>query len=77
MIPMSAADRRPNDEPYYINKHCEDCGEKLVLHDHLIKIGWFPSKIWHDEFACPKCRNGIYMDWPESHVNYIKGVEDE
>lgn len=64
-IPQSAADPRPGNKPFYIKPNCPKCGAELVLLDTLL----FPSKprnkIWHDEFTCPICRDGIYIDWPE------------
>ncbi len=64
-IPQSAADPRPGNKPFYIKQNCLKCGAELVLLDTLL----FPSKpqnqIWHDEFTCPICRDGIYIDWPE------------
>ena len=61
--PQSAADRRPNDEPFYVPKTCEDCGEKLVY--LYVAEGRSDSEPWYDEFTCPKCRNGVYLDVPE------------
>lgn len=64
-IPESAADPRPGNKPFYIKPNCPKCGAELVLLDTLL----FPNKpqhqIWHDEFTCPICRDGIYIDWPE------------
>lgn len=71
--PRSAADRRPNDEPYFISKACEDCGEKLVY--LYILEGKSERDAWFDEFACPKCRNGMYLDVPEGYIG--KGDGDE
>lgn len=61
--PLSAADRRPNDEPYYIAKNCPECGEKLVLEDDPDD-----PEAWHDEFVCRNqaCleRGALYFDHP-------------
>ena len=63
--PRSAADRRPNDEPYFVSKVCLDCGTKLV-YSYLLDAPDTPKdKRWYDEFECPKCRDGIALDVPE------------
>lgn len=77
MEPKSAADRRPNDEPYYIDKRCEDCREKLVQVDVLDNPACPESLIWYDEFICPKCRGGVYMDWPESKFKEMEEARNE
>lgn len=75
--PQSAADPRPNNEPYYIDTHCPDCNTALVLSDKHKPSGetdalvhpdvWEDrgDTIWHDEWVCPNCENGIHLDWPE------------
>ena len=62
--PKGPSDPRPNNEPYYIQKTCPKCGTKLVLHDSLAQPPTPTEDVWHDEFECPKCRDGIFMDWP-------------
>lgn len=63
--PRSAADRRPNDEPYFVPKTCSDCRTKLV-YSYLLDDPDAPEeKRWYDEFECPKCRNGLVLDVPE------------
>ena len=57
MKPERPSDPRPNDEPYYVDKHC-DCGEKLVYAE--------ADTDWYDEFHCPACQDGIHLDVPES-----------
>lgn len=78
--PQSAADPRDG-EPYYIENECENCGSELVLYDELdiLEIWNSPEmgiperskEIWHDEWVCPDCVNGIYMDWPEEYKEEI------
>jgi hypothetical protein len=69
MIPETPGDRRPNDEPYFIDTHCE-CGEELVYCDK--ESGWF------DEFECPSCQDGIHMDWPDAEMEkFLEQAEDE
>lgn len=64
--PRSAADPRPNNKPYYINPTCPTCRAELVLSD-LFEDPTRPSnEVWHDEFICPKCQDGIFMDWPKT-----------
>lgn len=74
--PKSPAEPR-NGEPYYIGSQCSDCGTALVLYDSLSTdqleesetLG-VPSSdnddvIWHDEWVCPRCLDGIHLDAPE------------
>jgi predicted nucleic-acid-binding Zn-ribbon protein len=63
--PKSAADPRPNNEPYFIPKTCTKCGSKLVYADSLKTPVPSEDEFWYDEFECPKCRGGNYLDWPE------------
>lgn len=78
--PESAAERRPNDEPYYLDSDCPDCGESLVYYhelpdsafkesDYLCDVEHRPTEDeeWFDEFVCPDCLNGIHMDWPPDY----------
>lgn len=32
------------------------------------------SEVWHDEWECPRCDNGIYLDWPESAIEALKAA---
>ena len=41
-------------------KTCDECGAVLVLHDAL--VGTPPDESWNDEYECPACRDGIYLD---------------
>jgi hypothetical protein len=76
--PTSPADPRPNDEPYYIDTECSECGTDLVLADELndevrretdalADPEHTPDEIWHDEWICPNCLDGIRLDVPESY----------
>lgn len=82
--PLSAADPRPDGEPYYIDTVCPECGTALILYDELTpdqresseqllstenRVG--DGKYWYDEFVCPECLDGVYLDWPESHKNGV------
>lgn len=70
--PASAAARRPGDKPYYIAPDCPQCGTPLVLADRFENPAATEEKIWHDEFICPACRDGIFLDWPENEGKQIK-----
>jgi hypothetical protein len=65
--PRSAADPRPDGQPYYITSTCPDCGTALELHDELAGTD---GDVWHDEWTCPECDNGIYLDTPTSAGYY-------
>lgn len=64
--PESAADPRDG-EPYYIDNECPNCGTELVLYQEWEDEDYEDDEIWHDEWWCPGCENGIHMDWPEAH----------
>jgi hypothetical protein len=74
--PESPAHRRPNDQPYYIQTKCDECGTALVYEDLLENSDSDPfgsndsekRHFWFDEFDCPKCRNGCWLDVPESEL---------
>lgn len=87
--PRSAADPRPGNKPYYISDKCEDCGAPLVLEDLLRGVNGFilkaprfrraklnPKDIWWDEWMCPVCRNGTWMDWPNSKFEELKKASE-
>lgn len=79
--PERPSDPRPGGEPYYIDSVCPDCGAELVLYDSLTDAENRSSDaladpdckpeqdvVWHDEWVCPDCLDGIHMDWPDSHA---------
>lgn len=68
MKPEKASDRRPNDEPFYIDKYCE-CGEKLAYFDE--------ESGWYDEFECPECEDGIHLDVPGNFIEELNRRMDE
>jgi ribosomal protein S27AE len=63
-LPQSAADPRPGGRPAYISAKCPDCGTALVLLDSLENPTLSADELWHDEWTCPTCQDGIFMDWP-------------
>jgi len=63
--PHSAAEQRPNNKPVYIDPNCLECSTPLVLVDILENHTAQTDKIWHDEFICPRCRDGLYLDAPK------------
>ena len=72
--PESAADPRPNNEPYFIDSSCPDCSEDLVLYDEYTEEG---GEVWYDEWICPSCDDGLHMDWPDSKWERIeKAMQD-
>lgn len=62
--PGSAADARPDGRPYYIPTTCPTCGMALVLVDLLRDPATPPEEVWHDEWMCPRCQDGIHLDVP-------------
>ncbi len=69
--PRSPDDPRPGNRPHYIAPCCPDCGTPLELLDLLENPEIPEDEIWHDEFICPKCREGIRLDWPESELKKV------
>lgn len=65
---ISAAIPRPGNKPYYLDPDCPECGTPLVLLDVFKKPDASGEEIWHDEFICPVCRDGLYVDWPENKL---------
>jgi len=73
--PKSPAEPR-NGEPYYIDARCPACSTNLVLYDSLTPDQFNDSaelgvpttdsddKIWHDEWVCPRCLDGVHLDIP-------------
>lgn len=68
--PQSPADPRPGGEPYYIDNDCPECGTALVLADDT-------EPVWHDEWVCPQCDDGILMDWPAEYREEILGTPQD
>lgn len=64
--PESAAIPRPGNRPFYIDPFCPTCGTPLVPADMLDNPNANEGESWYDEFICPTCRNGIFLDWPEN-----------
>jgi hypothetical protein len=63
--PTSAAHPRPGGRPYYISPNCPTCGTPLVLWDRLNERSPLADdQVWYDEWSCPRCRDGIWLDWP-------------
>src|SRR5688500_13985864 len=71
-LPNSAADPRPGGRPAFIDPNCKACGTALVLHDSLREQPSPPDEVWHDEWECPTCRDGLHLDRPERRMP--KGV---
>lgn len=67
-LPDSASTPRPHNKPCHIDPNCPECGTPLVLADILDDPNMPGEHVWHDEFACPKCRDCIYLDWPENKI---------
>lgn len=62
--PRSAADPRPEGRPFYIPPLCAKCGTPLALADHLDNPATPDNEVWHDEWVCPRCQDGLHMAWP-------------
>ena len=65
--PLSPNDPRPDNRPFYIEPNCE-CGTALVLDDiweFRQEYSGETSEPWYDEWICPRCRDGIFLDWPQ------------
>lgn len=59
-------------KPRHIDPNCPKCGASLILSD-LLRNPDIPEKdIWADEFECPDCRDGIYLDWPKKKLNALR-----
>lgn len=66
--PRSPADPRHGNRPFYIEPVCPTCQSELVLADRDLP----DEEIWHDEWECPVCQDGIHMDWPASEIVALK-----
>ena len=70
-LPLTSSDRRPNDHPYYIDECCPNCNAILVYDDLLDgEEDW--DNFFFDEFSCPNCEDGCYMDWTPEQMEEIK-----
>ncbi|SHJ73672.1 hypothetical protein [Alicyclobacillus tolerans] len=66
--PQRPADRRPNDEPFFVPKVCQGCGAKLV-YSYLLDAPDTPEhERWYGEFECPQCRDGLVLDVPKGYI---------
>ena len=61
----------PREKPIYINVNCEECNTALVLFDKFNMNKYseiveepLEGTLWYDEWVCPRCQDGILMDWP-------------
>jgi ribosomal protein S27AE len=63
--PNSPGEPRAGGRPAFIDPACKVCGTALVLHDSLRKRPSPPGETWHDEWECPKCRDGLHLDVPK------------
>jgi Zn-finger nucleic acid-binding protein len=77
ILPGSAITPRPDNKPCYIDQNCPKCGAALVLADTLEDSQIPGENIWYDEFICPQCRNGIYLDLPESELAEINTAQED
>lgn len=78
--PTSPADPRPNDEPYYIDSECPECGTELELEAEVKDEDYDMDEVWHDEWMCPneECeKEGVFMDVPESFWKKLESRKDE
>lgn len=85
--PRSAADPRPRGIPYYIDPACPDCGTELILYDELDALSIWESdglatpprsdEIWHDEWVCPSCLEGVHMDVPDAWWDELVGRAED
>lgn len=56
--PRRPADPRPGGVPAYIPNCCDTCKGPLGVRPN--------NKGWEDEFICPVCHDGVYLDTPLS-----------
>jgi hypothetical protein len=73
--PLSAEDRRPNDRPFYISDCCPKC-DTVLIYDDLVDSNMDWDDIFFDEFACPKCNDGCYLDWTPQKTEEFKQAFD-
>jgi uncharacterized protein with PIN domain len=65
-------DPRPGGVPAYIPNRCNDCGGRLVLVDAEVDEETGEKIVMHDEWTCPVCRDGVYMDWPAEELESFR-----
>lgn len=61
--PMKPSDPRSGGVPFYIANKCDNCGGKLILDP--------TNEGWLDEFICPRCKTGVYLDFPKEEIDRI------
>lgn len=63
-IPIRPEDPRPDERPFYADRIC-DCGTEYVP--------FTSSDVddWNDEFYCPDCDEGIFIDKPKTWVHQL------
>ena len=61
--PLRPSDPRPGGVPFYITNECSDCNGPLILDPN--------NEGWMDEFVCPMCHNGVYLDLPRETIEEI------
>lgn len=71
----------PREKPIHINSQCEECNSKLVMFDKFYQLEVdstdepLEDTIWYDEWVCPKCQDGIVMDWPKDE--FVSVIREE
>jgi len=75
--PRGPAHPRPGGVPYYIDETCPTCGTDLVLYQNYLDEEFAEDEIWHDEWYCPDCEDGIHMDVPDSWIDGLKKRHDQ
>jgi hypothetical protein len=58
--------RNVQDRPIWIEPTCWDCGELLTIETEGWALGY------KDEWECPNCMNGIYLDEHPNSINRMK-----
>jgi rubredoxin len=71
-------------EPYYIDSECPECGSELILYDSLsedqvgdssdlsVSDAENKDEVWHDEWCCPNCLDGIFLDVPDQVFDQLE-----
>lgn len=64
------------EEPRHIDSSCPSCGTSLVLNDVHREEQVPPEEVWVDEWVCPRCEDGIFLDKDEEFFNEMEqGIE--